>query len=65
MRCRAPGRENGSRRPGRAPARRHLHVAGLPGAGGRLDLVDIQQQMLDHVARRGGQDDQPDRPGQG
>jgi ubiquinone/menaquinone biosynthesis C-methylase UbiE len=29
-----------------------LHVAGLVGAGGRLDIVDIQQPMLDHVVRR-------------
>jgi ubiquinone/menaquinone biosynthesis C-methylase UbiE len=29
-----------------------LHVAGLLGAGGRLDIVDIQQPMLDHVVRR-------------
>jgi ubiquinone/menaquinone biosynthesis C-methylase UbiE len=29
-----------------------LHVAGLLGRGGRLDIVDIQQPMLDHVARR-------------
>jgi ubiquinone/menaquinone biosynthesis C-methylase UbiE len=29
-----------------------LHVAGLLGAGGRLDIVDIQQPMLDHVMRR-------------
>jgi ubiquinone/menaquinone biosynthesis C-methylase UbiE len=27
-------------------------VAGLLGAGGRLDIIDIQQPMLDHVARR-------------
>jgi ubiquinone/menaquinone biosynthesis C-methylase UbiE len=29
-----------------------LHVAGLLGAGGRLDIVDIQQPMLDHVMSR-------------
>jgi ubiquinone/menaquinone biosynthesis C-methylase UbiE len=29
-----------------------LHVAGLLGAGGRLDIVDCQQPMLDHVMRR-------------
>ncbi len=29
-----------------------LHVAGGLGAGGRLDIVDIQQPMLDHVMRR-------------
>ncbi len=29
-----------------------LHVAGMLGAGGRLDIVDIQQPMLDHVMRR-------------
>jgi ubiquinone/menaquinone biosynthesis C-methylase UbiE len=29
-----------------------LHVAGLLGAAGRLDIIDIQQPMLDHVARR-------------
>jgi ubiquinone/menaquinone biosynthesis C-methylase UbiE len=29
-----------------------LHVAGVLGAGGRLDIVDIQQPMLDHVMRR-------------
>jgi ubiquinone/menaquinone biosynthesis C-methylase UbiE len=29
-----------------------LHVAGLLGTGGRLDIVDVQQPMLDHVARR-------------
>jgi ubiquinone/menaquinone biosynthesis C-methylase UbiE len=29
-----------------------LHVAGLLGAGGRLDIVDVQQSMLDHVMRR-------------
>jgi ubiquinone/menaquinone biosynthesis C-methylase UbiE len=29
-----------------------LHVAGLLGSGGRLDIVDIQQPMLDHVMRR-------------
>lgn len=29
-----------------------LHVAGLLGASGRLDIVDIQQPMLDHVVRR-------------
>jgi ubiquinone/menaquinone biosynthesis C-methylase UbiE len=29
-----------------------LHVARLLGAGGRLDIVDIQQPMLDHVMRR-------------
>jgi ubiquinone/menaquinone biosynthesis C-methylase UbiE len=29
-----------------------LHVAGQLGAGGRLDIVDIQQPMLDHVMRR-------------
>jgi SAM-dependent methyltransferase len=29
-----------------------LHVAGLLGADGRLDVVDIQQPMLDHVAHR-------------
>jgi ubiquinone/menaquinone biosynthesis C-methylase UbiE len=29
-----------------------LHVAGLLGARGRLDIVDIQQPMLDHVMRR-------------
>jgi ubiquinone/menaquinone biosynthesis C-methylase UbiE len=29
-----------------------LHVADLLGDGGRLDIVDIQQPMLDHVMRR-------------
>jgi ubiquinone/menaquinone biosynthesis C-methylase UbiE len=29
-----------------------LHVAGVLGTGGRLDIVDIQQPMLDHVMRR-------------
>jgi ubiquinone/menaquinone biosynthesis C-methylase UbiE len=29
-----------------------LHVAGLLAARGRLDIVDIQQPMLDHVMRR-------------
>jgi ubiquinone/menaquinone biosynthesis C-methylase UbiE len=29
-----------------------LHVAALLGAAGRLDIVDIQQPMLDHVMRR-------------
>jgi ubiquinone/menaquinone biosynthesis C-methylase UbiE len=29
-----------------------LHIAGLLGARGRLDIVDIQQPMLDHVMRR-------------
>jgi ubiquinone/menaquinone biosynthesis C-methylase UbiE len=29
-----------------------LYVAGRLGAGGRLDIVDIQQPMLDHVMRR-------------
>jgi ubiquinone/menaquinone biosynthesis C-methylase UbiE len=29
-----------------------LHVAGVLGARGRLDIVDIQQPMLDHVMRR-------------
>jgi ubiquinone/menaquinone biosynthesis C-methylase UbiE len=29
-----------------------LHVASLLGASGRLDIVDIQQPMLDHVMRR-------------
>jgi ubiquinone/menaquinone biosynthesis C-methylase UbiE len=29
-----------------------LHVAGLLGASGRLDIVDVQQPMLDHVMRR-------------
>ncbi|HXW45178.1 MAG TPA: methyltransferase domain-containing protein [Streptosporangiaceae bacterium] len=29
-----------------------LHVAGVLGAVGRLDIVDIQQPMLDHVMRR-------------
>jgi ubiquinone/menaquinone biosynthesis C-methylase UbiE len=29
-----------------------LHVARLLGAGGRLDIVDVQQPMLDHVMRR-------------
>jgi ubiquinone/menaquinone biosynthesis C-methylase UbiE len=29
-----------------------LHVAGQLGAEGRLDVVDIQQSMLDHVMRR-------------
>ncbi len=29
-----------------------LHVAGLLGADGRLDIADIQQPMLDHVMRR-------------
>jgi ubiquinone/menaquinone biosynthesis C-methylase UbiE len=29
-----------------------LHVAGVLGACGRLDIVDIQQPMLDHVMRR-------------
>ncbi len=29
-----------------------LHVAGRLGAAGRLDIVDVQQPMLDHVMRR-------------
>jgi ubiquinone/menaquinone biosynthesis C-methylase UbiE len=29
-----------------------LHVAGLLGDQGRLDIIDIQDQMLDHVMRR-------------
>jgi ubiquinone/menaquinone biosynthesis C-methylase UbiE len=29
-----------------------LHVAGQLGAAGRLDIVDIQRPMLDHVTRR-------------
>jgi ubiquinone/menaquinone biosynthesis C-methylase UbiE len=29
-----------------------LHVAGVLGSAGRLDIVDIQQLMLDHVTRR-------------
>jgi SAM-dependent methyltransferase len=29
-----------------------LHVAGLLGTGGRLDIIDVQQTMLDHVMRR-------------
>jgi ubiquinone/menaquinone biosynthesis C-methylase UbiE len=29
-----------------------LHVAGLLDARGRLDIIDIQQPMLDHVMRR-------------
>jgi ubiquinone/menaquinone biosynthesis C-methylase UbiE len=29
-----------------------LHVAGRLGQGGRLDIVDVQQPMLDHVMRR-------------
>jgi ubiquinone/menaquinone biosynthesis C-methylase UbiE len=29
-----------------------LHVAGVLGARGRLDIVDVQQPMLDHVMRR-------------
>ena len=29
-----------------------LHVAGLLGEEGRLDIVDVQDQMLDHVMRR-------------
>jgi ubiquinone/menaquinone biosynthesis C-methylase UbiE len=29
-----------------------LHVAGRLGERGRLDIVDVQQPMLDHVARR-------------
>jgi ubiquinone/menaquinone biosynthesis C-methylase UbiE len=29
-----------------------LHVAGLLGDKGRLDIVDVQDQMLDHVIRR-------------
>jgi ubiquinone/menaquinone biosynthesis C-methylase UbiE len=29
-----------------------LHVAGLLGAGGQLDVVDIQDQMLEHVMSR-------------
>jgi SAM-dependent methyltransferase len=29
-----------------------LHVAGLLGARGRLDIVDVQQPMLDYVERR-------------
>jgi ubiquinone/menaquinone biosynthesis C-methylase UbiE len=29
-----------------------LHVAGLLGTAGQLDIVDIQQPMLDHVLRR-------------
>ncbi len=29
-----------------------LHVAGLLGERGRLDIVDVQQPMLDHVMRR-------------
>ncbi len=31
---------------------RALHVAGVLGAGGRPDIVDIQQPMPDHVMRR-------------
>jgi len=31
---------------------RALHVAGLPGNQERLDIIDIQDQMLDHVMRR-------------
>jgi hypothetical protein len=29
-----------------------LHVAPPLGSDGRLDIVDVQQQMLDHVMRR-------------
>jgi ubiquinone/menaquinone biosynthesis C-methylase UbiE len=29
-----------------------LHVAGLLGSEGRLDIIDIQEQMLDHVMSR-------------
>jgi ubiquinone/menaquinone biosynthesis C-methylase UbiE len=29
-----------------------LHVAGLLSVGGRLDIVDVQQPMLDHVMSR-------------
>jgi ubiquinone/menaquinone biosynthesis C-methylase UbiE len=29
-----------------------LHIAGLLGDQGRLDIIDIQDQMLDHVMRR-------------
>src|SRR3984893_3006421 len=29
-----------------------LHVAGLLGGEGRLDIIDIQEQMLDHVISR-------------
>jgi ubiquinone/menaquinone biosynthesis C-methylase UbiE len=29
-----------------------LHVAGLLGSEGRLDIIDIQEQMLDHVTSR-------------
>jgi ubiquinone/menaquinone biosynthesis C-methylase UbiE len=29
-----------------------LHVAGLLGGEGRLDIIDIQDQMLEHVMRR-------------
>ena len=29
-----------------------LHVAGLLGDQGRLDIIDIQDQMLEHVIRR-------------
>jgi ubiquinone/menaquinone biosynthesis C-methylase UbiE len=29
-----------------------LHVAGLLGGDGRLDIIDIQEQMLDHVMSR-------------
>jgi ubiquinone/menaquinone biosynthesis C-methylase UbiE len=29
-----------------------LHVAGLLGGEGRLDIIDIQEQMLDHVMSR-------------
>jgi ubiquinone/menaquinone biosynthesis C-methylase UbiE len=29
-----------------------LHIAGLLGGGGRLDVVDVQQEMLDHAMSR-------------
>ncbi|MDH6580237.1 methyltransferase domain-containing protein [Kitasatospora sp. MAP5-34] len=32
-----------------------LHVAPQLGTDGRLDIVDIQQEMLDHVMRRAGE----------
>jgi ubiquinone/menaquinone biosynthesis C-methylase UbiE len=31
-----------------------LHVAPQLGADGRLDIIDVQQEMLDHVMRRVG-----------
>ena len=31
-----------------------LHVAGLLGSEGRLDIIDVQDEMLEHVLRRAG-----------